>query len=137
MMPMKEVAEAIGCPLFTAYSRLRLAREHVTRAWEGDSLIDLVRKERPSAAKDRRMAVAVMARLATGSGGGALPPALSVPVGHGVGILAKATMAITLAGAVTGGVVLSRGTRHAAPTGVPRRRCGIRARSSRRSMRIG
>ena len=28
-MPMKAIAEAVGCPLFTAYSRLRTARERV------------------------------------------------------------------------------------------------------------
>lgn len=32
--PMTEVAEALGCPLRTAYARLEAAREEVTRAWK-------------------------------------------------------------------------------------------------------
>ena len=33
-MPMKEVAEALGCPLQTAYSRHQAARKHVLEAFE-------------------------------------------------------------------------------------------------------
>jgi len=33
-MPMKEVAEALGCPLQTAYSRHQAARKHVLGAFE-------------------------------------------------------------------------------------------------------
>ena len=34
-LPMREVAEAVGCPLQTAYSRLHAARAEVRRALEG------------------------------------------------------------------------------------------------------
>jgi RNA polymerase sigma-70 factor, ECF subfamily len=33
-LPMSEVAAIVGCPLQTAYSRLRLARADLTRAWK-------------------------------------------------------------------------------------------------------
>jgi RNA polymerase sigma-70 factor (ECF subfamily) len=33
-MPMAEIAEAMGCPLRTAYSRLEAARESVMQAWK-------------------------------------------------------------------------------------------------------
>jgi len=42
--PMKEIAEALGLPLFTGYSRLRLARRDFTKA---------VRRLRPSPATQR------------------------------------------------------------------------------------
>jgi len=35
---MTEVAETLGCPLRTAYSRLEAARKEVTRAWQRDEL---------------------------------------------------------------------------------------------------
>lgn len=36
-MPMAEVAQSLGCPLFTAYSRLREARERVRACFERDA----------------------------------------------------------------------------------------------------
>ena len=33
-LPMKEVVELVGCPLFTGYSRLRAARAQARQSWE-------------------------------------------------------------------------------------------------------
>lgn len=35
-LEMRAVAETVGCPLFTAYSRLRRARQELTKILKGD-----------------------------------------------------------------------------------------------------
>jgi RNA polymerase sigma-70 factor (ECF subfamily) len=68
---MADVAEAVGCPLQTAYSRLHAARAKVEKAVAKHSLLEAGREERPTAAQLAAMA-AKLGPIVGGAGAGAM-----------------------------------------------------------------